>query len=202
MLELELGGKIQRPQMNYGEKAHHPPQIHKSRKTSQDPFLFQLWFIWRGRRVGSPQPHNFRTGHYSNGLPLSLSSLWMPPIKWNANTYLKWLATQNAFRIVNKQCECTAVNDGTLVMNQKRGGLWAHSSKGLGYYSLETKKALKNRDRNNGTWEREEKVHAKDGAELLGMMVAWSKCWVNVQIAIGRMYGSLCLKKWFFDRFV
>lgn len=84
------------------------------------------------------------------------------------NLHLKWHATQTAFRIVNENFDCTTINDGTLVEKQKVGGVWVHNPNSLVYCSLETKKALE--DWNNGSGERTCKVHAQEGAELLGMM--------------------------------
>lgn len=84
------------------------------------------------------------------------------------NLHLKWHATQTSLRIVNENFDCTTINDGTLVEKQKVGGVWVHDPNCLVYCSLETKKQLE--DWNNGTGERTLKVHAQEGAELLGMM--------------------------------
>lgn len=84
------------------------------------------------------------------------------------NLHLKWHATQTPFRIVNKNFDCTTINDGTLVRKQKVGGVWVHNPNNLVYCSLETKRSLE--DWNDGTGERGQKVHAQEGAELLGMM--------------------------------
>lgn len=84
------------------------------------------------------------------------------------NLYLKWHAIQTAFRIVNKNFDCSTINDRTLMEKQKVGGVWVHNPNSLVYCSLETKKALE--DWNNGSGKRTCKVYAQKRSELLGIM--------------------------------